>query len=86
MNPEGQLKSAQPFDKKIPTTNRNFTDHVWIDKTQLLGCTSEGEFYFVDGNGTELKQVEEHAFQESDSNSHVVCIQKFSKGFFLASN
>jgi hypothetical protein len=86
LNPDNQLKSAQPFHKNIPTTNRTFTDHIWIDKTQLLGCTSEGEFYFVDGNGTELKQVEEHVFQDSDANSHVVCIQKFSKGFFLASN
>jgi hypothetical protein len=80
---DGQLKNAQPFSRQVPM-NRKYTEHLWLDRNQIIGCTATGEMYYVEKQ--ECMQSIDNAFMSEDNNSHVTAIQKYSKGFFIASD
>ena len=56
---------------------------MWLERNQLVAGTSEGEIYLVDN--CELHQFIDNAFMTEESHP-VVAMQKFSKGFFVASD
>ena len=49
----------------------------------MIGCTREGSVYYFENN--EMKKEYDNAFNSEDSSSQVVCLRKFSKGFFVGS-
>ena len=79
---ENILKPLPPLSKV--SQNRVYTEHCWLDKNKLIGCSMEGEMFYVE-EGV-LKQEIENAFNSDDNISYVVSIKPFSKGFFIGSN
>jgi len=63
--------------------NHNITDHCWMDKERLAGCTSEGEIIILED--FQQKQIIENAFMSEEIFS-ISCIQPYNKGFFIGSN
>ena len=47
---DGMLKNAHPFNSKQVPPNRTFTEHLWLDRYNLIGCTSDGEMYYIEGH------------------------------------
>ena len=76
------LKQMPPLGKV--SQNRVYTEHCWLDKNKLIGCTIEGEMFYVEDY--QLKKEIENAFNSDDNISYVVSIKPFSKGFFIGSN
>ena len=61
-----------------------FTEHCWIDRNRLIGCTLTGEMYYFQDN--QLNRTHENAFNNEESHSYIISIIPFSKGFFLGSS
>ena len=68
----------------VSNQKTTFTEHCWLDRNRLIGCTMTGEMYYFENY--QLKRVHDNAFQSDDNNSYVVSIKTFSKGFFIGSN
>ena len=79
---ENMLKAMPPLSKV--SQNRVYTEHCWLDKNKLIGCSIEGEMFYLEDY--QLKKEIENAFNSDDNISYVVCIKPFSKGFFIGSN
>ena len=60
------------------------TEHCWIDRERLIGCTMTGEMYYLVDKA--IHKIYDNAFQSEENQSYVVSITKFSKGFFVGSN
>jgi len=63
------MKASKKFEH-IP--KRKWTEHMWLGKNQLVGCTFEGELYFIENE--EVKEHRENAFMSEEANSYVVAL------------
>jgi hypothetical protein len=45
---------------------------MWLGSNQLVGCTFEGELYFIEKE--EVKETRENAFMSEEANSYVVAL------------
>ena len=61
-----------------------FTEHCWLERNRLIGCTQTGEMYYLKDYA--LHRHHPNAFQSDENNSYVVSIKTFSKGFYIGSN
>jgi len=71
---------------QLPRMNQNhhYTEHCWLDKNKLISFTMDGEMYFLIDE--DVKKLDQNAFNVDDNISHVVTIEKFDKGFYIASD
>jgi cilia- and flagella-associated protein 57 len=85
---DGGLKLGLPFSQKL-NLNRHWTQHCWLDEKKLIGCTIDGEMYYIENDVQnkmfDIKKEFENAFNTDETQSHVVAIQRFNKGFFIGS-
>lgn len=93
---EGALRSEPSFQEQ---TSSIYTDHCWLSKDKIAGCTSEGQIVIFEkvpdpsskaiSNKVSLKfiqkQVIGNAFMSEDV-FNISCIKTYSKGFFVASD
>jgi hypothetical protein len=63
------MKASKKFEN-IP--KRKWTEHMWLGSNQLVGCTFEGELYFIEKE--EVKETRENAFMSEEANSYVVAL------------
>ena len=80
---DGQLKNDKIIGGGKFSLNQEWTQHCFLDKTKMIGCTKDGNMFYIENN--ELRKEYENAFNSDEGNSYVVCIRKFSKGFFIGS-
>lgn len=82
---DGQFKPMQQV--KI-NQQHVYTDHIWLEKEELLVFSQDGEMYLYlvrDVCNYSLSNEFESAFQAEDS-THVIAVSRFSKGFLVSSN
>lgn len=77
---ENTFKAMPPFQKV--SQQNNYTVHEWLEEDCLIAGTQEGELFSL--NNFEKDQNIDSAWNTEEIMA-VTCIQKYSKGFFVAS-